>query len=59
MESEDVVKTLKNVEKLEKEIVSLQAGYAKLKQFQASGNLTQKEYARGVAQGRCKNWTLN
>jgi hypothetical protein len=50
MESEDVVRTLKNVEKLEREIGSLQAGYAKLKQFQASGNLTQKEYARGVAE---------
>jgi hypothetical protein len=50
MESEDVVRTLKNVEKLEREIASLQSGYAKLKQFQASGNLTQKEYARGVAE---------
>jgi lambda family phage tail tape measure protein len=54
MESEDVVRTLKNVEKLEKEIVRLQAGYTRLKQFQGTANLTQKQYAIGVAQTDAK-----
>ena len=50
MDSEDVVKTLKNMEKLEKEIIRLTAGYAKLDQFQGTANLTQKQYAIGTAQ---------
>jgi hypothetical protein len=54
MDSEDVVKTLKNMEKLEKEIVRLTAGYAKLDQFQGTANLTQKQYAIGVAQTDAK-----
>jgi lambda family phage tail tape measure protein len=54
MDSEDVVKTLKNMEKLEKEIVRLQAGYTRLKQFQGTANLTQKQYAIGVAQTDAK-----
>jgi hypothetical protein len=54
MDSEDVVKTLKNMEKLEKEIIRLTAGYAKLDQFQGTANLTQKQYAIGVAQTDAK-----
>jgi len=50
MDSEDVVRTLKNVEKLEKEIIRLTAGYAKLDQFQGTANLTQKQHAIGTAQ---------
>jgi hypothetical protein len=50
MDSEDVVKTLKNMEKLEKEIIKLTAGYAKLDQFQGTANLTQKQHAIGTAQ---------
>ena len=50
VEDSDVVRTLKNHEKLEKEIMSLQKQYGLLKQAQSQGMISQAAYAKGIAQ---------
>jgi hypothetical protein len=50
VEDSDVVRTLKNHEKLEKEIMSLQKQYGLLRQAQSQGMISQAAYAKGIAQ---------
>jgi phage-related minor tail protein len=50
VEDSDVVRTLKNHEKLEKEIMSLQKQYGLLKQAQSQGMISQAAYAKGISQ---------
>ena len=50
MEYDDVSKTIKSIEKLEKEIVKLQAEYGQYRKSLADGMIDQNKYAIGVAQ---------
>ena len=50
VEDSDVVRTLRNHEKLEKEIMSLQKQYGVLKQAQSQGMISQAAYAKGITQ---------
>jgi lambda family phage tail tape measure protein len=54
MESEDVSKTIKSIEKLEKQIVKLQAEYGQYRKSLADGMIDQNKYAIGVAQTDAK-----
>ena len=50
VDDDDVVKTLKNTEKLEKEVKSLEKEYKRLAKAQNSGKISAQAYAAGVAQ---------
>jgi hypothetical protein len=54
MEYDDVSKTIKSIEKLEKQIVKLQAEYGQYRKSLADGMIDQNKYAIGVAQTDAK-----
>jgi hypothetical protein len=59
VDDDDVVKTLRNVDKLEKEIKSLEKEYKRLAKAQNSGGMSAQAYAKGVAQVDAKIAHLN
>jgi hypothetical protein len=50
VDDDDVLKTIKNTQKLEKEIKDLEKGYKTLSKTQNSGKMSAQAYAQGVSQ---------